>query len=114
MSQPEAAMLTSAQIDFYREEGYLRIPAVFTPEGTAALRRDLDWMIEAWATKSVGWTGPWRQQYMDADTESKSMLIAMHDLHFYAESWMRAVTNAKLVTCMGQLLGNCVELHHST
>lgn len=106
--------LTPDQIAFYQREGYLRIPGVFTAEETRALRDDLNWMIQDWAVKSQGWTGPWRKQYMDDETESKSQLIAMHDLHFYSEPWMRAVTNPKLCGAMGQLLGGCVELHHST
>jgi hypothetical protein len=45
----------------------------------------------------------------------------MHDLHFYAASWLAAVTRRDLVEAMSQLLagadepgGAPVELHHST
>lgn len=108
-------MLTDAQIAFYKEHGYLHIPGVFTPQETKAMREDLAWMMEAWAIKAPGWSGPWRKQYMDPETEKKSLLISMHDLHFYAASWMRGVTNPGLCEAMGDLLdGGPVELHHST
>src|SRR5262245_37195420 len=107
-------MLTKAQIDFYNEQGYLRIPQVFSPEEIDAMSDDLDWMIDTWAFKDQGWTGPWRKKYMDADTEKKSKLIALHDLQYYSAAWARAVTKASLCQAMSQLLGPEVELHHST
>ena len=116
-------MLTPDQIVFYHEHGYLHVPAVFTPAETAQLREDLNWMISVWANIDSGWSGPWRKQIMDLDTEAKSKLIAMHDLHFYAESWMKAVTHPDVARIMSQLLasedelgqdGAPVELHHST
>ena len=114
-------MLTADQIKFYHEHGYLHIPGVFTPQETAQLRADLDWMIKVWANVGVGWTGPWRKALMDLETEAASKLIAMHDLQFYAQSWAAAVAKANLVDAMSQLLagddergGAPVELHHST
>ncbi len=107
-------MLTQEQIDFYNEQGFLHIPQVFTPEETNELSDELDRLVQEWAFTSEGWTGPWRQAYMDADTEKKSKLTAMHDLQFYSAAWMRAVTNPRLVEAMSDLLGPDVELHHST
>jgi phytanoyl-CoA hydroxylase len=108
-------VLTPEQVDFYAEHGYLRIPGMFTAAETDQLAADLDWMIETWAVKDAGWSGPWRKKYMDAATEKKSQLIALHDLQYYADSWARAVTKPKLAGAMADLLGGeCVELHHST
>jgi len=117
-------MLTPEQVAFYHEHGYIHIPNVFTPEHTRAMRDDLEWMIKVWANVGVGWTGPWRKQLMDLDTETKSKLIAMHDLHNYARSWMQGVTNDTLTESMADLLAGHtpgsgaeqtpVELHHST
>lgn len=113
--------LSDADIHFYREHGYLRIPAVFTPAETAALRSELDWMIREWANIGVGWTGPWRQALMNIEEEAKSKLIAMHDLQYYSDIWMKAVTKPALAEMMSQLLagedepdGAPVEFHHST
>ena len=113
--------LEPEQIAFYREHGYLRIPNVFTSEETAVLKAELDWMIREWANIGVGWTGPWRQALMDIETEAKSKLIAMHDLQYYSDRWMMAVTKPSIANMMSQLLagddepdGAPVELHHST
>jgi phytanoyl-CoA hydroxylase len=107
-------MLTRDQVDFYEEHGYLRIPQVFTPDEIDAMDVELEELIQNWATKEAGWTGPWRNVYMDPETEKKSKLIALHDLQFYAQSWCKAVNNEKLCSAMADLLGPNVELHHST
>src|ERR1700749_2953561 len=108
-------VLTSEQVNFYKEQGYLHIPAMFTPEETEELSSHLNWLIEDWAMKDAGWTGPWRKKYMDAETEKKSKLIALHDLQYYSDAWARAVTKKKLAGAMSDLLdGGPVELHHST
>ena len=107
-------MLSQAQKDFYHENGYLHIPELFTPAETAELSDEMDRLVEDWAFTSPGWTGPWRNAYMDPETEKKSQLTAMHDLHYYSDAWMRAVTNAKLTAAIADLIGPNVELHHST
>ena len=108
-------VLTAEQVAFYREHGYLHIPSMFTPAETAELSEHLNWLIETWAMKDAGWSGPWRKKYMDAETEKKSKLIALHDLQYYSDAWARAVTKRKLAGAMADLLdGGPVELHHST
>jgi len=107
-------MLSPLQVQSYREDGFLRIPGVFTPAETDELATELMWLIDFWAIKDASWTGPWRKVYMDEATEKKSKLIALHDLQLYSEPWCRAVTHPRLVKCMTELLGPAVELHHST
>jgi phytanoyl-CoA hydroxylase len=107
-------MLTPSQIDFYQENGFLHIPQVFDATEINELSDEMDRLVEEWAFTSPGWSGPWRQAYMDPETEKQSKLTAMHDLHFYSAAWMRAVTHPRLVDAMSDLLGPNVELHHST
>lgn len=110
----QGQVLDREQIDSFWEHGYLRIPKVFCDAQLSAMCSEMDWLIQNWASDSDSWTGPWRQVYMDEQTERQSKLVAMHDLHYYSATWMRAVTHPKLVTAMSDLLGPAVELHHST
>jgi hypothetical protein len=113
--EAHGSVLSAEQIASYHEQGYLHIPRMFTAAETDELADHLDWVIGNWAIKDKGWTGPWRQKYMDADTEKKSKLIALHDLQYYSDAWARAVTNRKLAAAMADLLdGGPVEFHHST
>ncbi|MCX5663055.1 MAG: phytanoyl-CoA dioxygenase family protein [Planctomycetota bacterium] len=106
--------LTREQVESYRENGFLHIPRLFSQEETDQMADHLEWLMEEWANREAGWTGPWRKVYMDEKTEKASKLVAMHDLHFYSDAWLRCVTNARLIQCMTQLLGENVELHHTT
>src|ERR1051325_10321824 len=111
----EPNVLSEEQISFYRENGFLRIPRMFGAEEIEQMSEHLDWVIETWAIKDQGWSGPWRKQYMDAATEKKSQLIALHDLQYYSDAWARAVTKRELAGAMADLLnGGPVEFHHST
>ena len=97
--------LSQADVDFYGENGFLRIPAVFTPAESQAQADDLDRLAREWATDDRRWSGPWRKVYMDEETEKNARLEAMHELHCYSQPWLAAVTNPKLVACLVQLLG---------
>src|SRR5437667_11565101 len=106
--------LSAEQVEFYREHGYLRIAQMFSADETDELSEQLDWLIETWAIKDQGWTGPWRRKYMDEQTEKMSKLIALHDLQYYSAAWTRAVLKPQLCGAMADLIGPNVELHHST
>lgn len=105
--------LDQADVEFYHENGFLRIPAIFTPAESQAQADDLDRLAHEWATVDRRWSGPWRKVYMDEETERNARLEAMHELHCYSQPWLAAVTSPKLVACLVQLLGPDVELHHS-
>ncbi|MBA2479618.1 MAG: phytanoyl-CoA dioxygenase family protein [Planctomycetes bacterium] len=112
--RPALRALSAEQCAFYHEHGYLRIPGVFTETEMAALDRDLMTLIGSWAGSSPGWSGPWRKVYMDEKTEKQSKLIAMHDLQHYSRAWNDAVNNPGLCDAMADLIGENVELHHTT
>lgn len=108
-------MLSQEQIESYRENGFLRIPQVFAADEVEHLRDELDQLVQDWATTNAGWSGPWRDVYMSPDVEQRSKLTHLHDLHFYAAAWCRAVTKPQLADAMADLLGTPnVELHHTT
>jgi ectoine hydroxylase-related dioxygenase (phytanoyl-CoA dioxygenase family) len=107
-------MLSKEQIEFYNENGFLHIPQVYSKTEIDELADEMDRLVDDWAFTSPGWSGPWRQAYMDPETEKQSKLTAMHDLHLYSTAWCRAVTNPKLAAALSDLLGPNVELHHST
>ena len=58
---------TGNKIDFYRENGYLKCEALFTPEETAELGSEMVRVIENWGNETIGWRGPWRDRYLPED-----------------------------------------------
>jgi hypothetical protein len=64
----------------FRERGYLRLEGVFDPEEVAVLSSELDRLIDEWAHESMGWSGDWRDDYLDPDERDATSLVQMHDL----------------------------------
>ena len=112
--EQECNVLTRDEVSFFHEHGYLRVPEVFAEDEIGEMADELDWQIETWASKSQGWSGSWRRVYMDEETEQQSKLIALHDLHRYSKAWCDAVTNPRLTGAISDLIGQNVELHHTT
>ncbi|GAA2760780.1 phytanoyl-CoA dioxygenase family protein [Actinopolymorpha rutila] len=110
----QGQVLTDSDAEFFWERGYLRVPQVFTSEETAELKRELDRLILEWANRDSEWTGPWRQAYMDEETERAGKFAGMHDLQYYSAPWLRAISNPRLVAVLSKLLGPDVEFHHTT
>src|SRR5215472_12310709 len=107
-------MLTADQVNSFHDRGFVRIPQLFAADEIQRMSDELDELVQAWAVTNMGWTGPWRQVYMDPETEKRSQLTHLHDLHFYSEAWCRAVSNPRLAEAMADILGPNVELHHTT
>jgi phytanoyl-CoA hydroxylase len=97
----------------YEENGFVRVPGVFTAGQVDELGRDLDRLIEEWSFEAA-WTGPWREAYLDADLADSIRLSALHDLQLYSGAWARAITHPALVEALVSLLGPDIEFHHTT
>ena len=98
----------------FRERGYLRLEGVFDPEEVAVLSSELDRLIDEWAHESMGWSGDWRDDYLDPDERDATSLVAMHDLQRRSAPFLRTVSDPRLVGPVASVIGDDVELHHST
>ena len=105
--------LTSANISFFHQNGYLRIPALFNSAESEMQIAELDRLANEWATIDKRWKGPWRKVYMDEETEKNASLEALKQLHYYSHLWLSVMTHSKLINCLTQLMGPDIELHHS-
>ena len=76
-------------IDFFWAHGHLRMHSVLSPGEVQELRGELDWVMELWASRSKGWSGPWREALLGSDAE-KAELIVLADPHFYSAALLRA------------------------
>jgi phytanoyl-CoA hydroxylase len=106
-------VLSKEEVDHFWTQGYLRVPDVYAPDEVDELADDLDLLIDRWA-RSEAWTGPWREALLGADLGAKIELRGLHDLRYYSAAWARATSNAKLANVLQCLLGDAVELHHTT
>ncbi|MFN3652136.1 MAG: phytanoyl-CoA dioxygenase family protein [Armatimonadota bacterium] len=108
-------MLTAEQIEFFHENGYLRLEQVYDPAELGRMSAELDEIIRHFATWEAAWKGPWREEYMNAEENRKATLVAIHELQHYSAAWTCALAHAGLADALSQLLGSeCVEFHHMT
>ena len=84
--------LSREDVAFYEEHGFLRVQGVFSKEEVSELSDELDYVIERFATRGKGWSGPWRQQLMNAQEESQSVLVALHEIAPAKAMLARALT----------------------
>lgn len=108
-------MLTQSQIDFFNENGFLRLEQVFSPDEIAVMSQELTQVMESFANWNSAWRGPWREDYMEEEVNQKALLVGMHELHHYSAAWLRAITKPELAADIAKLLGSdVVEIHHNT
>lgn len=99
--------------EFFDHNGFLHVPAVFSPQETDELADDLDRLIRDWSFEAA-WVGPWREAYLEPELAKRITLSALHDLQLYSDSWARAIVNPRLAEVLSTLLGGEVEFHHTT
>jgi phytanoyl-CoA hydroxylase len=108
-------MLKQEQVDFFQENGFLRLEQVFSAEEIAAMSEELYVVMENFANWNAAWRGPWRKEYMDEEENAKAVMVGMHELQHFSAVWTRALTKTELADAVAQLLdSDVVEIHHNT
>lgn len=108
-------MLTQDQINFFQENGFLRLEQVYPPEDLEKMQEELDYVIRTFANWNAAWQGPWRKEYMSEEEDRKATLVAIHELQHYSSAWARAILNPRIAEAIATLMEtDAVELHHVT
>jgi ectoine hydroxylase-related dioxygenase (phytanoyl-CoA dioxygenase family) len=105
-------MLTEEQKQSYEENGFLRVPAVFDADDLEQMSTEMEWIFDTWADHDAAWQGPWRETYMDDSQRASAKLVAINDLH--SRIWSGFASDSRLVDAVSDLVGDDVELHHTT
>ena len=106
-------MLSEEQVSEYREQGYLKVEQLFTPEEAEELASEMVRVIEQWGQESIGWVGPWRDRYLTADERLNTKAVFMHDPHHYSATWGRVIFHEKMIACLQQLIDGPIQYHHT-
>jgi phytanoyl-CoA hydroxylase len=115
MSVQGDEMLSQEQLEFFQENGFVRLEQVYSPEEIARMSEDLYVVMENFANWKAAWRGPWRKEYMSEEEDAQAVMVGMHELHHYSAVWTQALTKPELGDAMATLLdSDAVELHHST
>lgn len=105
--------LTPEQVAFWRENGYVLAPGVFTPEEAAYLREEAHALIvrllEAGTegTRFEGWGSASKV------TDLPRELLHCHNVQFHSAAFARLIVDPRLTDRVADLIGPNVQLHHT-
>ncbi len=104
-------MLTPAQIQHYRDQGYLLASGIFSVEELDRMEAEFDGLVERRLRRGdeldATWKGNWK------DKLPQTMVIHSHDMQKYSAVWSKALLHDRLTEAFADLLGTPnVQLHH--
>ena len=106
-------MLTQEQVEFYHENGYLKVDQLFTPAETKELASEMVRIINNWGQETIGWPGPWRTRYLEEEDQQTTKAVFMHNPHFYSAAWGRVIFHERLTGAVQSLIGDTIQWHHT-
>jgi phytanoyl-CoA hydroxylase len=104
-------MLTAEQVEFYRENGYVVVRGMFTPEECAVFRAECHHLAERLSQiKSIDAT--WSSaRKLDGAEETK--VLHCHDVQFQSAAFARLIADERLAGAASSIIGPNVQLHHT-
>lgn len=106
-------MITEDDVAFYRENGYLLVRGVFSPEEVAAMQSAIDSILARAAAAHMDRSHTWQGTYLPPDVLKSLVVKGFHDVHYHDASFTRALAHPRMVEVLTRLIGPNVQLHHS-
>jgi ectoine hydroxylase-related dioxygenase (phytanoyl-CoA dioxygenase family) len=106
-------LITTQDVDFYKENGYLLVRGVFSQEEVEEMRKAVDSIIEKAARSKYDRNSTWQGEYMSPEELKKLVLKGFHDVQYQDAVFTRAAVHPRMTAVLTKLIGPNVELHHS-
>ncbi|MFD2611006.1 phytanoyl-CoA dioxygenase family protein [Paenibacillus gansuensis] len=98
---------------FYKDEGYLLVKGVFSPQEVKEMQEAVERIIAKAARSKFDHNSAWQGEYLPQDELKKLVLKGFHDVHYQEAAFTRVLTNPNMIEVLTQLIGPNVQLHHS-
>lgn len=105
--------LTSEQVECYREEGYVLVEGVFTPEECAYFREETHRLaqrlaeVHAEGARFSGWGSAAKV------TDLPRELLHCHNVQYHSAVFSRLIVDPRLTDRAADLIGPNIQLHHT-
>lgn len=106
-------MITQADADFYKENGYLLVKGVFSPEEVKEMREAVERIIQKAAKSKFDGNATWQGDYIPPEELKKLVLKGFHDVHYHEAAFTRALIHPNMAAVLTKLIGPNVQVHHS-
>ncbi|HEY0827132.1 MAG TPA: phytanoyl-CoA dioxygenase family protein [Bacilli bacterium] len=106
-------MITQQDVDFYKENGFLKVSGVFNAQEVEDMRNATDDIVKRAAQTKYDANAQWQGDFLPAEELKKLVLKGFHDAHYHDAAFTRAVTHPNMVAILQQIIGPNVQLHHT-
>ena len=106
-------MVTAEQERHYREEGYVKVEGLFSPEEVGELGSEMVRIINEWGQETIGWHGPWRERYLKPEEQQTTKAVFLHNPQHYSATWGRILFHEGLTSAIGKLVAPTMQWHHT-
>ncbi len=104
-------MLTDEQTAFYRENGFVHVPALLSPEEAAFYRQEThQLMARLSAIRNIDAT--WGSA-KDIAGGAATQLLHCHDVQFQSAAFARLIVDDRITGVAADIIGPNVQLHHT-
>lgn len=105
-------MLTYEQKQFYKENGYVVVPGLLSPDEAALYRREChDLAARLQRIRDIDAT--WGSARGLARAEQKTSVLHCHDVQFQSAAFARLIVDDRLTAAAADIIGPNVQLHHT-
>ena len=110
-------MLSSEQIQFYSDNGYLLVSGIFTPEEVEACVQETDAMFakvqNSGRRLEATWGGKWRDSQIPTEAQGQTSVLSIHNMQYHSALFTRMLIHPRLTEAVADLIGPNVQLHHT-
>ncbi|HLK55548.1 MAG TPA: phytanoyl-CoA dioxygenase family protein [Chthonomonadaceae bacterium] len=106
-------MLTTDQLDFYRENGYVLARGLLTPDEAALYRRECHDLAER-LSHHEDMDATWGAARAAVAEAKETKILHCHNVQFYSAAFTRLLVNERLMDAASEIIGSPnVQLHHT-
>jgi ectoine hydroxylase-related dioxygenase (phytanoyl-CoA dioxygenase family) len=106
-------LIKAQDVEFYKENGYLLVKGVFSPEEVQEMRDAVDRIIQKAAKSKYDHNHQWQGDFLPPEELRKLVLKGFHDVQYHEAVFTRALVHPNMVSIVSKLIGPNVQLHHS-
>lgn len=106
-------MLSAEQIDHYREQGYVLVPGLFTPDECRLWREEGHALLDRLGSKA-NMDATWGSARSAVAEAVKTVILHCHNVQFYSAAFTRLLVDDRLTSAAAACIGSeNVQLHHT-
>lgn len=106
-------MVSSAEAQFYRENGYLHLRSIYPAADLAAMRQAADEIVERARAAKQNPSFLWQGRFLSEEERQKLDITGVHDVQFHDAVFSRMLLKDSLLDAIVSLIGPNIQLHHT-